>query len=114
LKFFHYGHKTYLNNKNGNLDMRGVVALLTRNIKIVGEDVDGWGFRVLITKYKDFIKKVNYYGFTELHGVELFNGGQLDTLNAGIDFRNIVKNTTRTNLINGCSLHKMIDVGIGG
>ena len=37
------------NDEWGGIDMRGEVILLSRNIVIEGEDVDGWGGSILTT-----------------------------------------------------------------
>ena len=31
------------------VDIRGEVVLMTRNIKIYGEDLDGWGGQIVVT-----------------------------------------------------------------
>lgn len=43
VNFYHFGaDESTADNYNG-VDMRGEVILLTRNLRIVGEDVEGWG-----------------------------------------------------------------------
>lgn len=39
---YHYGNSQISTEYEG-LDIRAEVALLTRNVKVSGEDVDGWG-----------------------------------------------------------------------
>jgi hypothetical protein len=49
LKFYHYGDGDSTASDLNGVDIRGEVILLTRNIKIQGEDNDGWGGQVLAT-----------------------------------------------------------------
>jgi len=42
LDYYHFGGSDTSGDYNG-LDMRCEVALLTRNVKVEGEDTDGWG-----------------------------------------------------------------------
>lgn len=69
LKFDHYGDTNpTISSTNTNalhvidpkygseLDMRGTVGLLTRNIKIRGSDEDNWGCRVFA---QDWLKTTN-------------------------------------------------------
>lgn len=48
LKYYHFGGSDTSSMYNG-VDTRGEVYLLTRNIKILGEDLDNWGGQVLAT-----------------------------------------------------------------
>jgi len=43
LSWYHWGDPVSTEKAYGNVDMRGEVVLLTRNIKIVGEDIESWG-----------------------------------------------------------------------
>lgn len=43
LNFYHFGADVSTGDEYNGVDMRGEVILLTRNVKIVGEDVEGWG-----------------------------------------------------------------------
>jgi len=49
LKFYHYGDGDSTASDLNGVDIRGEVILITRNIKIIGEDNDGWGGQVLAT-----------------------------------------------------------------
>lgn len=40
---YHWGNLTSTAWKYNGVDIRGEVVLLTRNVKIVGEDIQGWG-----------------------------------------------------------------------
>ena len=43
LDHYHWGDGTSTAADYNGVDMRGEVILLTRNVKVVGEDADGWG-----------------------------------------------------------------------
>lgn len=43
LSWYHWGASESTAEKYGGVDMRGEVVLLTRNVKIVGEDIGSWG-----------------------------------------------------------------------
>lgn len=43
VSFYHWGQAQSTASQYSGVDMRGEVVLLSRNIKIVGNDTDGWG-----------------------------------------------------------------------
>jgi len=47
LNFYHWGAQKSPGDKYGGADMRGEVIILSRNIKILGEDVDSWGGHII-------------------------------------------------------------------
>jgi hypothetical protein len=47
LKFYHWGAQKSTGDKFGGADMRGEVIMLSRNIKIIGEDIDAWGGHIV-------------------------------------------------------------------
>ena len=47
LNFYHWGAELSTAGAYNGVDMRGEVLLLSRNIKIVGEDKDGWGCQIV-------------------------------------------------------------------
>ena len=51
LKYYHWGDGDSTADEYNGVDMRGEVILLSRNIKIKGEDAEGWGGQVLATDY---------------------------------------------------------------
>lgn len=118
-QYFHYGHllktisswdsSAYLkidSKYNGELDMRGTVGHLTRNIKIEGSPEDGWGGTILVYHwiYQDSKTDISARGNIIFQGVELNNMGQKDNEKAGI--RILSTNTDGDDTtINGCALH---------
>ncbi len=65
--------------------MRTEVFLLSRNIKIVGSETDGWGGQIVTS---DFVEGDGTLrtGRTVLDHVEIKNCSQQDTLNAALRF----------------------------
>jgi len=49
LDHYHWGDSVSTARSYRGVDMRGEVILLSRNIKIQGDDTDGWGGQVLAT-----------------------------------------------------------------
>jgi hypothetical protein len=52
--------------------MRGEVVLLTRNIKVVGNDTDRWGCQIVTSDFTEENKEVRI-GRTYLDFVEVYN-----------------------------------------
>jgi len=67
--------------------MRGEVIMLTRNIKILGEDIDSWGGHVLTgdtAEINDDGTIKERIGSTYLDWVEMHNMSQIDTDHAAL------------------------------
>jgi hypothetical protein len=43
LKYYHWGKISSTEETHSGVDMRGEVVLLTRNVRVVGDDTDSWG-----------------------------------------------------------------------
>ena len=79
--FRHFGHATSTESKyknkytNDGIDIRGEIVLLTRNIQIVGEDVQNWGGQIVTSdNYFDIDKDGNpRIGRLYLDNVEIKN-----------------------------------------
>ena len=65
--------------------MRAEVMLLSRNIKIKGNDTDAWGCQIVTS---DFVEanKEQRVGRTIMDNVEIYNCSQYDTWKAAIRF----------------------------
>jgi hypothetical protein len=79
-EFYHWGKDAAptLLEYNG-LDMRGEVYLLTRNVVIEGEDVDGWGCSILTTQLRDSNSNDQLAGSLFWNNVEVSNCSQKNT-----------------------------------
>jgi hypothetical protein len=63
--------------------MRGEVTLLTRNVKILGEDVDGWGGQLLVSDYYESDGSIRR-GSLYMDNVMMYNCSHLDTFHSAI------------------------------
>jgi hypothetical protein len=59
-------------SKYNGVDIRGEVLLLTRNIQIIGSQLDGWGGQVVTSSTLDSNMNV-YNGITIMDSVEIYN-----------------------------------------
>lgn len=84
LSYLHYGAAESLEEKYG-VDMRGEVLVLSRNVRIVGEDIESWGGNFL-TADKLEVDLTLRSGTTILDSVEIFNCSQQDTYRAALRF----------------------------
>jgi cell migration-inducing and hyaluronan-binding protein len=84
LTYGHWGKDTSTADYYG-VDMRGEVALLSRNIKIQGEDIESWGGQIITG---DFIEENGVWrnGTTIMDNVEVYNCSQIDTQKAAFRF----------------------------
>ena len=62
-------------SKYNGVDIRGEVLLLTRNIQIIGSQLDGWGGQVVTSSTLDSNMNV-YNGITIMDSVEIYNCSQ--------------------------------------
>jgi hypothetical protein len=65
--------------------MRGEVVLLTRNIRIVGNDSENWGCQFLTGDFVEADGTLRF-GTTIIDNVEVYNCSQYDTFKAAIRF----------------------------
>lgn len=78
LNNYHYGDAASTGSSFSGVDMRGEVVLLTRNIKIVGNDTESWGCQILTSDYIDTLGEMRN-GSTVMDSVEIYNCSQYDT-----------------------------------
>lgn len=77
------------NDKVDPIDIRGEVFLLTRNIRIEGEDVESWGAQFVTTDTFEFVLGAGVThrtGITIMDNVEMFNCSQINTRKAALRF----------------------------
>jgi len=79
LKFTHLGSEYSLDDGSASWNISAEVGLLTRNIKIVGEDYsdmeeEEFGARVLVSKFVQ--EGVEYRGYAKISNVEFVRAGQ--------------------------------------
>jgi hypothetical protein len=78
LDWHHWGQAESTGPDFNGVDMRAEVLLLTRNIQIVGENVESWGGRVITGDAMEFAdgEIVFRYGSTNMDNVEIYNCSQ--------------------------------------
>jgi hypothetical protein len=88
--------------------MRGEVILLSRNIRIQGEDIDGWGGQVLAT---DLFESDGTWrkGSLFFDNVQVYNCSQKDAYHSGIRFEGAMGGYSR---ISGSTIHNGLDWGL--
>lgn len=99
LAYDHYGDTSRITGINGDLDMRATVALMTRNIQVVGvQDQGTHGTHLLVagSRIMDPATKKNKIriGFASLIAVQFINAGQEDSFNAAVNFQYTDLNAT--------------------
>lgn len=88
LDFYHYGASASNAADYDGLDMRGEVRLLTRNVRIVGNDNnDNWGGNILTMDRMEFDGSMRI-ATTKLDSVEVDKCSQQNTYHAAIRFEN--------------------------
>lgn len=90
LAFYHWGRKDTTAYEYNGVDMRGEVIVLSRNIRIQGEDIESWGAQIVTSDTVEFDATTGNLtmreGSTILDSVELFNCSQIDTMKAALRF----------------------------
>jgi len=92
LKYYHFGAPESTADEYNGLDIRGEVILLSRNIKISGEDIESWGAQFVTSDTTEFDvindQVITRFGQTFIDNVEFYNCSQIDTHKAAIRFEN--------------------------
>jgi len=85
-EFYHFGQDFTTAKLYSGVDTRGEVRLLTRNIKVIGDDDgDKWGGNILTTDRMEWDGTIRM-GTTQLDYVEVAQCSQENTYNAAIRF----------------------------
>jgi hypothetical protein len=87
LQYYHFGRANSTADLYQGVDIRGEVLLLSRNVKIVGEDIESWGGQIL-TGFMIETDGSLRYGRTMMDNVEIFNCSQIDTEKAALRWEN--------------------------
>lgn len=91
----HYGAASLDSTKHGDIDIRAEVIHLSRNVKVIGNNVDRWGGQIVTGKADDVqftggvMMSVTLTGNTIIDNVEFFNCSQYDTDKAAVRFDNL-------------------------
>jgi len=84
--------------------MRGEVALLSRNVRVVGDDIYSWGGHIVVS---DNIEDtgVQRSGLLVLDHVEVYNCSQRNTFKSAIRFEGV---NNRTQMVTNTAVHGSI------
>lgn len=73
LNNYHYGASTSsASTYSGIIDIRGEVFMLSRNVKIAGEDSEAWGCQIVTSEYIEPSGTIRS-GMTYMDSVEVYN-----------------------------------------
>lgn len=101
LDYQHFGQSQSTGSKYSGVDIRGEVLLLTRNIRIVGNDTEAWGCQIVTSDFYEEDGTMRE-GNTILDSVEIYNCSQYDTQKAALRFEG---NFGRWSQISNSALH---------
>ena len=93
LQFYHWGRARSTADEYNGVDMRGEVVLLSRNVRVVGNDTDSWGGQILVSDNLEF-SGVQRHGQMILDSVEVYNCSQRNTFMSAIRFENQALNSS--------------------
>lgn len=85
MSYYHWGAPVSTAGQYNGIDMRGEVMLLSRNIKIRGNDTDAWGCQIVTSDWVEGNLEQRI-GQTYMDNVEIFNCSQYDTMKGAIRF----------------------------
>ena len=107
LDYYHYGVAASTETDYG-VDMRGEVLLLSRGIKVQGEDIDGWGGQVMAT---DLFESDGTWrkGSIIFDHVQVYNCSQKDSYHSAIRFEGATGGYSR---ISNSAVHNGLDWGL--
>jgi len=108
LNHYHWGAAESTGAKYNQVDMRAEVMLLSRNIKIVGEDVEAWGGQIVTSSMIE--PDLSYrHGQLVLDNVEVYNCSQADTAKAAVRFEGV---TDKASSITNSVIHNGLGWGV--
>ncbi|XP_068094022.1 fibrocystin-L-like isoform X1 [Hyperolius riggenbachi] len=121
LAFTHTANTFTVANTALNYTLAADVALLTRNIKIIGEDYPGWytesfGARVLVSTFS--ANGMAYTGSARIENVEFYHSGQLGYTDPSdprysLSFLNLGEVSSNYSYVRGCAFHNGFSPAIG-
>jgi len=111
ISFYHFGQSESTASLYNGVDIRGEVFLLSRNIKIQGQDIEAWGCQFVTSDNLELTTGIQRIGRTHLDNVEFYNCSQYDTYKSAIRFERHKLNVYGSNVTN-CVLHQGLAWGI--
>lgn len=108
LSYYHWGAPVSTGAQYSGVDMRGEVMLMSRNIKIQGNDTDAWGCQIVTSDFEEGNLELRV-GSTYMTNVEIANCSQYDTYKAALRFEEAKLGES---IIKNSSLHHGLGLGI--
>jgi hypothetical protein len=93
------------------VDIRGEVVLLTRNVKIVGEDIQGWGGQIVTSSTVEGDGTIRK-GQVIMDNVEIYNCSQTNTLKAAFRIEGSIPGNVNASSLTNSVLHHGLGWGI--
>lgn len=113
LNYYHWGASTSTAADYNGVDMRGEVLLLSRNIRIVGEDIESWGCQIVTSDSVEVDAAtgniVTRTGSSIMDSVEIYNCSQIDTFKAALRFESAVQSHSS---VTNSAIHNGLGWGI--
>ena len=107
---YHYGAAESTATKYNGVDIRNEVLLLTRNVKVKGEEQDAWPGHVMAT---DLIDGASIReGYIIADNVEFSNLSQKDVGKGGIRWEGAIGSSSTVSTITNCAFHSGQDWGL--
>ncbi|KAM8966821.1 LOW QUALITY PROTEIN: fibrocystin-L [Pelodytes ibericus] len=121
LTYTHVAETYQVPTTTRNYTLAADVALLSRNIKIIGQDYPGWykesfGARVLVSTF--VMNNIQYQGSARLENVEFYHSGQEGFTDPtdprySIAFLNLGELAGNSSYVRGCAFHNGFAPAIG-
>ena len=108
LEFYHWGAAASNADTLNGIDTRGEVLLLSRNIKVYGEDRDNWGGQIMATDIFE-LDGTFREGSIYMDYVQVYNCSQKNTYRAAIRFEEAAGGPSR---ISNSAIHNGEDWGL--
>mmetsp|Transcript_467 Transcript_467/g.688 ORF Transcript_467/g.688 Transcript_467/m.688 type:complete len:444 (-) Transcript_467:1809-3140(-) len=110
LDYYHFGAAESTGALYNGVDIRNEVALLTRNVKIMGEKKDGWCGHIMASDLLD--NGVIREGSLILENVEMDYVSQKDVGKGGVRFENAIGSSNTYSRIKDSVIHDGLDWGL--
>jgi hypothetical protein len=111
LNHYHWGNATSTAWKYNGVDIRGEVVLLTRNIKIAGEDIQGWGGQIVTSSTVESDGTIRT-GQVIMDNVEIYNCSQTNTLKAAFRIEGSIPGVVNASSLTNSVVHNGLGWGI--
>lgn len=72
LNYYHFGRSASTADLYNGVDIRGEVMLLTRNVKIQGQDIESWGGQIVTGFFMEDDGTMRF-GETYMDNIEIYN-----------------------------------------